>query len=142
MIAPDIWSKLHGAATHFPIALVLVSAFCELAASFIPRGRKLHHQLGSTATVTLLLGAAGSYVAVLTGLITAKWQFWGRATLLRHHQFVWPAFVLLTGLATWRALRGANPSRSGVLWFRILLLLNAGLIGAAGYWGGELFNEG
>src|SRR5580658_9075464 len=102
-IEPTIWSNLHGATTHFPIALMLVSAFCD-GASLPCRKADWQSALRSTATVTIVLGALGSYVAVATGLIVAKWQFWGHGTLLRHHQFVWPAFALMVGLATWRAM--------------------------------------
>jgi uncharacterized membrane protein len=141
MIDPSIWSKLHGAFTHFPVALMLVSVFCEIAARLLPR-REWQNHLHATASVTLVLGAIGSYAAVFTGLVTAKWQPWGHATLLRHHQFVWPAFALMTGLATWRILGRPNLSRTSSAAYLALMCLAAVLIAIAAYWGGEMLSQG
>ena len=60
-IDPTIWSKLHGATTHFPIALMLVSALCD-SVSLIPGDAERQRGLRFTATVTIVLGAlVGSY---------------------------------------------------------------------------------
>jgi len=140
-IDPTTWSKLHGATTHFPIALMLVSAFCD-GASLACGKADWQRALRSTATVTVVLGALGSYAAVATGLIVAKWQFWGHGTLLHHHQFVWPAFALMVGLATWRAAARFSPSRKPPIAYLILMVFAAALMSGAGYWGGELLNHG
>ena len=138
---PSNWSKLHGAATHFPIALMLVSAFCE-AAAIVFRDGEWRRGFRFTAGLTLILGALGSYAAVLSGLVMARWQVWGHGTLLRHHQFVWPAFALMTGLATWRIVaRNASERRATVI-YTALMFLAAALMSGAGYWGGELLNGG
>lgn len=140
-IEPSIWSKMHGAATHFPVALMLVSAFCEVAALAMRDGES-RRGLRFTAGITIVLGALGSYAAALSGLVMSRWQIGGHAALLRHHLFVWPAFALMTGLATWRAVtwksRADTPSRIYVG----LMILTAGLMSGAGYWGGELLNGG
>jgi uncharacterized membrane protein len=141
MIEPSIWSKLHGASTHFPIALMLVSAFCD-GASLLCRNAHWRRNLRSTATVTIVLGALGSYAAVGTGLIMTRWQFWGHGTLLHHHQFVWPAFALMVGLATWRMVKLRSTSQRPAVLYLVLMLLAAGLMSGAGYWGGELLNHG
>ena len=141
IIEPSLWSKLHGASTHFPIALMLVSAFCD-GACFACPNVDWKRQLRSTATVTIVLGALGSYAAVGTGLIMTKWQFWGHGTLLHHHQFVWPAFGLMIGLATWRIFKRRSPADSPAWTYLALMLLAAALMSGAGYWGGELLNHG
>lgn len=141
MLDPSIWSKLHGASTHFPIALMLVSTFCE-AASFFGKNAEWRQGYRFVATVTIVLGALGSCAAVVTGLVMSHGQFWGHATLLRHHQFVWPAFVLMTGLATWRVFAHGEPSRGPAVVHLILLVLTAALMSGAGFFGGELFHEG
>jgi len=140
-IDPTTWPKLHGATTHFPIALMLVSAFCD-AASLACSEEDWRRALRSTATVTIVLGAMGSYAAVATGLIMTKWQFRGHGTLLHHHQFVWPAFGLMVALATWRV--GARPpsSKNLPIAYLLLMLSAAVLMSGAGYWGGELLNHG
>lgn len=138
----SIFSKFHGAATHFPIALMLVSAACDIA-SIVVADPKRQSDFRFAATLTLTLGAIGSYAAVVSGLMLSHWQVWGHGTLLRHHMFVWPAFVLMTGLATWRLAtsRRAAASRPAVTYL-VLMLLASALMGGAGYWGGELLNRG
>jgi uncharacterized membrane protein len=138
---PDIWSKLHGASTHFPIALVIVSAFCDAWAWLCPR-EELQSKLRFAATVTIVLGALGSYAAVFTGLVTARWQIWGHATLLRHHQFVWPAFALISALAAWRVVHYGQPSRREATINLLIMLIAVAVVSLAGYWGGELLSEG
>ena len=54
MIEPSIWSNLHGATTHFPIALMLVSTFCDCLSLFWP-GTESQRVFRSTATVTIVL---------------------------------------------------------------------------------------
>jgi uncharacterized membrane protein len=140
-IEPSIWSELHGASTHFPIALMLVSAFCD-GASLVCLDANWQRALRSTAAVTITLGALGSYAAVFTGLIMTKWQFWGTGTLLHHHQFVWPAFALMVGLATWRVVKPLPVSRRPALAYLVLMFLAAALMSGAGYWGGQVLNHG
>ena len=141
MIEPSIWSNLHGASTHFPIALMLVSTFCDCAA-LLHRHEDWRRTLRATATVTIALGALGSYGAVATGLIMTKWQVWGHGTLLRHHQFVWPAFALMTGLATWRVFAHRLSGDETSKLYLVLMFVAAGLMSGAGYWGGETLNHG
>ena len=141
MIEPSVWAKLHGASTHFPIALMLVSALCD-GVGFFSKDAGLRRSYRFAGTVTLLLGALGSYAAVLTGLVMTKGQIWGHATLLHHHQFVWPTFALMTGLATWRIVVRADPSRKSTAIYLVLMILCAVLVSGAGYWGGELLGEG
>jgi uncharacterized membrane protein len=140
-IEPTIWSKLHGATTHFPIALMLVSAFCD-GVSLLWANAEWQRALRSTAALTITLGALGSCAAVATGLITTKWQFWGHGTLLHHHQFVWPAFGLMVALATWRLAARLPLAQAPPMAYLILLFLAAALMGGAGYWGGEVLNHG
>ena len=138
---PSVWSNLHGASTHFPIALMLFSAFCDCVSLFTrdPERRRGFRFAGS---VGIVIGALVSYAAVLSGLIISRWQFWGHATLLRHHQFVWPAFAMMTGLAAWRILARNDASRVPTATSLALMLIAAALMSGAGYWGGELLNQG
>ena len=136
---PSIWSKAHGAFTHFPIALMLVSAFCDGVSPFCGNAER-QRALCSTATITIVLGALGSYAAVATGLMMTKWQVWGHGTLLHHHQFVWPAFALMVGLATWRVITRRTVERPPTAYLALMLLATA-LMSGAGYWGGELLNR-
>ena len=141
MIEPSVWSKLHGASTHFPIALMLMSALCD-GVSFFSKDAGLRRSYRFTGTITIVLGTFGGYAAILTGLVMTKGQMWGHAALLRHHQFIWPAFALMTGLATWRIVSPTEPSRKAAGIYLALLILSAVLVSGAGYWGGELLSEG
>jgi uncharacterized membrane protein len=138
---PSIWSNLHGASTHFPIALMLVSAFCD-GASLLARDAERRRGFRFAGTVTIVLGALASYAAVLSGLIVSRWQPLGHATLLRHHLFVWPAFGMMTGLAVWRVLAREETSRAPTRISLALMLVAAAVMSGAGYWGGELLNQG
>ena len=113
-IDPSLWSKLHGAATHFPIALMLVSTLCD-SASLVPGDPERQRGFRFAGTVTLTIGALGSYAAVASGLVMARGHVWGHGALLWHHIFVWPAFALM--------------------------FLAAALMSGAGDWGGELLNR-
>ena len=121
---------------------MLVSAFCD-GVSLLCGKVEQQRAMRSTATITIVLGALGSYAAVATGLIMTKWQIWGHGTLLHHHQFVWPAFALMTGLATWRVITRRIRRLKGPPWvYLALMLLAVALMSGAGYWGGELLNRG
>ncbi len=86
----------------------------------------------------VILGALGSFGAVFTGLALSKWVVGGTGSILRHHIFVWPAFGLIVGLGAWRFLVGPRPARSPFIIYIAILLLACGLIGAAGFFGGEM----
>jgi uncharacterized membrane protein len=140
-IDPENWSKLHGAATHFPIALMLVSAFCD-GASLLAAPAEWRRGLRFAALITIVLGALGGNAAVASGLIMTKGQAWGHATMLRHHQFVWPAFALMNGLAAWRIATVRQLDLKPSVLYLALTGLAALLVSGAGYWGGELLNQG
>ena len=120
---------------------MLVSTLCDLAGLF-PGDAERQRGFRFAATVTITLGALGSYAAVTSGLMLSRWQVWGHGALLRHHQFVWPALVLMTGLATWRFATRNRTSQRPTTVYLILMILTAALMGGAGYWGGELLNRG
>jgi uncharacterized membrane protein len=138
---PSIWAKFHGAFTHFPIALMIVSAFCDTVSLFIADAEACRgFRFGGA--ISLVIGAFGGSAAILSGLVTARWQFWGHATLLMHHRFVWPGFALMTILAIWRISVRGRITRRPTAFYIVLMFLAAALMSAAGYWGGELLNEG
>jgi uncharacterized membrane protein len=133
----SVWAKAHGATTHFPIALVLVSVVFDVAGcvwSERPASRDLH----AAGYWTILIGALGSVAAVLSGLLMTKGSVLGHDALRIHHLFVWPAFALLVAGATWRALVGSRIERPMLIGYLIAMAIVAVLVTAAGYWGGEM----
>ncbi len=137
-IDPTLWPKLHGASTHFPVALAMVATLFEGLGFVLPRSSRHKAHLQNAGYYTIILGAMGTIPAVLSGLFLTKGETLGHNALLFHHLFVWPAFAMLIGLGTWRALVGENFSRRGFAFYLAGLLLTAGLMAGAGYWGGEL----
>ena len=140
----SLWVKMHGGTTHFPIALVMASVLFDLVGSLAPDNADKSRSAGfrTAGFYTLILGALGSLGAVASGLVISHGQLWGRGNLARHHTFLWPAFGLLMALAIWRLLVGNSASRRGLRIYLAVSMVTAALMGAAGYWGGELLLNG
>ena len=137
-IDPTLWPKLHGASVHFPIALAMSAVLFDGLGALIPKSSPRKGQLHAAGYFTIILGALGTFPAVLSGLFMTRGRMLGHDALLFHHLFVWPAFAALVGLGVWRALVGENASSRGFAIYLGVLYLTAGLMAGAGYWGGEL----
>lgn len=135
-----LWSRMHGATTHFPIALVICSAAFD-GIGFLLRGRPVAKDLHTVGYWTMLLGAAGSCAAVVTGIVLTRGEVWGHGMLRMHHLFVWPAFGLLVALATWRVLVEGRITRVLLACYLMVLACAMGLVCVAGFWGGELISR-
>ena len=134
---PSYWAKAHGAATHFPFALTLVSGALD-AAGFALAGRPVVRDLHAAGYWTIVLGAIGTVPAVATGLLMTRGSVLGHGALRLHHLCVWPAFALLVALAAWRVSAGRRSTRPALGGYLLVVVLAAGLMSAAGYWGGEM----
>jgi uncharacterized membrane protein len=128
---------MHGAAVHFPIALVLCSLALETLAC-LPAGPARRRGLRSAGYWTLLLGAAATVPAVVSGLVMTKGVMLGHDALRLHHLFAWPAFALIIGVAAWRSLTPDLATPRARACYIAVMGLSAALVSAAGYWGGEL----
>ena len=138
LIDPTLWPKLHGASVHFPLALAMAAALFDGLGVAWPKSSARKAQLHAAGYFTIILGALGTFPAVLSGLLMTKGEVLGHDALLFHHLFVWPAFACLVGLGVWRALVGDEVSFRGFTAYLVVLFLTAGLMGGAGYWGGEM----
>jgi uncharacterized membrane protein len=136
-LPPDIWARLHGASTHFPIAMILGATAID-GLVVVAWGKPLGRSANAAATYCLSLGALGGLLAVVSGLYLTKGELWGDGALRWHHRFVWPAFGLMVAVAVWRLLVGERLGRRGFLVYVMVELILAGLTAAAGYWGAEL----
>jgi uncharacterized membrane protein len=141
---PILWAKFHGAATHFPIALTMTSTTCDLLGSCVRDDPLKSRQAGLHAAglYSLLIAALGSIAAVLSGLFLSQGTLWGRGNLAQHHLYLWPAFGLLLALAVWRLMVGNRASNPAFRIYLAAAVLTSALMGAAGYWGGELIMNG
>jgi uncharacterized membrane protein len=135
------WDKLHGAMTHFPIALLLFSTACDFV-SVTLRKLSFSRELRIVSFYGLAAAALASLGAVISGIALTKGDLWGRGNFAWHHRFVWPAFALLVALAVWRLVVRDAMSRAGLILYLVLMLLASGLIAAAGYFGGEILLSG
>ena len=135
------WDKLHGAMTHFPIALLLFSTACDFVSVMLKK-LPFAREFRSVSLYALPVAALASVGAVISGIVLTKGDLWGRGDFAWHHRFVWPAFGLLMALAVWRLVVREAMSRFGLCLYLILMLLASGLVAAAGYFGGELLLSG
>src|SRR6266478_8206974 len=130
-----LWAKMHGGTTHFPIALIMVSALFDMASLFFPDNpdKTRRSNLLAAGFYTIILGALGALGAVGSGLVMSKGQLLGQGNLARHHVFLWPAFGLLIGLAIWRLVVRDRASPLGFKIYLACSTLPAVLMATAGY---------
>jgi uncharacterized membrane protein len=140
----SLWIKMHGGMTHFPIALVMASIAFDLAALVVPESADKSRRAGlrDAGFYTLVMSALSSFGAVLSGLVISHGEIWGRGNLAHHHTFLWPAFGLVIALAVWRLVAGNRASSNAFKAYLAASVITGALMGATGYWGGELLLNG
>ncbi|HTL57320.1 MAG TPA: DUF2231 domain-containing protein [Candidatus Limnocylindrales bacterium] len=131
------WARMHGGATHFPIALLFVSVAFDHA-GFWWRGELRGREFRALGFYSLLIAASVAPMAVLSGIILSKGILLGRGLLALHHYFIWPAFGLLIGLAVWRLVMRERASLPAQACYLALASLTLAAMMAAGFWGGEM----
>jgi uncharacterized membrane protein len=131
------WARMHGGATHFPIALLMVSVLFDHA-GFWWRGEVRRHEFRAVGFYSLLIAAAMSPAAVISGIALSKGILLGTGMLALHHYFIWPAFGLLIALAVWRLVTGERASRRARGCYLALASVTLAAMLSAGYWGGEM----
>lgn len=123
------FAKIHGATTHFPVALLVASLVCDSGATLFPRLRGLR----GAAYWSLLGAALGTIPAIISGVVMTRGDLLGHDVLRLHHIFVWPASALLVGLTAWRLL-----VRRSSLVYLVASFATTGTMMGGAYWGGEL----
>jgi uncharacterized membrane protein len=131
------WARMHGGATHFPIALLMVSVVFDHAA-FWWREELRRRDFRVLGFYSLLIAAAASPAAVLSGIALSKGILLGTGMLALHHYFIWPAFGLLIGLAVWRLVTRERASRRACGCYLAIASITLVAMMSAGYWGGEM----
>lgn len=133
----SFWLRIHGGATHFPIALLFVSVLLDLLAIYWPdnAARRGLHAAGSLLACIAVIASFG---AVISGLVISHWRTMGTGSLLRHHLFVWPAFAISIALVVWRLLMRDRATSRAFLIYICGMAIASALTFAAGYWGGEM----
>jgi uncharacterized membrane protein len=131
------WARMHGGATHFPIALLLMSVLFDHA-GFWWRDKLRRNEFRSVGFYSLLIAAAASPAAVISGIALSKGVLLGTGMLALHHYFIWPAFGLLIGLAVWRLVTREYASQCARGCYLALASITLVAMMSAGYWGGEM----
>jgi len=135
----NLVNHVHGAITHFPIALLFVSVALDLVA--IVKKPNLHW----SAWLLLVLGTIGAVVATITGLIS-HFPYEEDPVLLaaiEPHQYTAFAATAVFGALTiwrWRSVRRGSDigGRSAYLALGLLGLI---VLGVTGFLGGNLLSE-
>ena len=135
----NLVNHVHGAITHFPIALLFVSVALDMVA--IVKKPNLHW----SAWLLLVLGTIGAVVATITGLIS-HFPYEEDPVLLaaiEPHQYTAFAATAVFGALTvwrWRPVRRGSDigGRSAYL---ALALLGLIVLGVTGFLGGNLLSE-
>jgi uncharacterized membrane protein len=133
----NLAARMHGGATHFPIALLMVSVVFDHAGFWWPNEVR-RREFRAGGFYCLLIAAASSPAAVLSGLILSHGKLLGTGALALHHWFVWPSFGLLIGLAVWRLVVRERASRRAGGGYLVVATLTVVAMMTAGYWGGEM----
>ena len=131
------WARIHGGATHFPIALLMVSVLFDHAA-FWWRNELRRREFRALGFYSLLIAAVASPVTVFSGIALSRGVLLGSGMLALHHYFVWPAFGFLIGLAVWRLVMRERVSNCAVGCYLAFASLTLAAMMSAGYWGGEM----
>ena len=84
------WDKLHGAMTHFPIALLLFSTGCDFVSVMLKK-LPFARELRSVSLYALAVAALASVGAVISGIALSKGDLW--------------ALVILAGITDLSGLR-------------------------------------
>lgn len=133
----SFWVRMHGGATHFPIALVLTAAFFDLA-GLVVRNENHRQNFRVAGRYAIVVGGLLSFGAIVSGLALSKGTLLGTGLMARHHAFVWPAFGLLLALAVWRLIVGEHARPNMFKLYVVAEIVAAFLMATAGYWGGEM----
>jgi len=128
------WVEIHGALTHFPIALLMIAAALEVgaAAFLLPRWRAI--------SFWMVAGAALSGVAALiSGLVTADGMEGGGGPLMPTHRLAAYGAVAVAIIVT--AARARERDRTAPRAAPALMaavVIAASLVGLTGYLGGRM----
>jgi len=136
---PEIIPNLHPLIVHFPIALITVSVFFNIAA-VATRGRFLSRNFAILAHTLLWLSAVSVLPAVFLG-----WQAYNSVThddashaaMLIHRNWALGTSVVLIILASWDVWRNKIDSHP-VWWFVVAVIGAWSMVGITAWHGGEL----
>jgi uncharacterized membrane protein len=128
--------EIHMAAAHFPIGLLLSSAWFDITGLALRRP-----SLRETGFRVHLLGIIAAAVTVVLGLLGNPFQGAAGETgaIVFQHQAVGIAGLVIFGaLAAWRARRRNAMRGLGLALYTAATCLGVGVVGLTGYLGSQL----
>jgi uncharacterized membrane protein len=136
---PEIIPNFHPLAVHFPIALIMLSAFFHVLGWF-SRGSRCGNHCAILGHTTLWLGALAAIPTVLLGWMASNsvnHDEAGHLAMLSHRAWALITLAVLIVIAGWDALRNKVEAeiKPG---FVILTIAAATLVGITAWHGGEL----
>ena len=126
-----VFGNLHPATVHFPIALISVAALLESVQIL----RKRAEPAPGTRVLTAL-GAVGACFASLFGWLLEEYSGTAGDTF-DFHKYIGLGSTAVAVAAGLLCIK-ATCCKGSLIALRVTLILGAGLVGAAGYLGGEL----
>ena len=140
------WPEMHGAITHFPIALLLGGLFFDIAAQIKKRDENLAHAWRIVSFWMLVLAVLSSVPSLFTGWVTGN-QIYGSqgpmpAIFVWHRALAFfssgTAILLLLMRVRARDYESSTRADSRRAPLLVLALLAAIAVGATGHFGGRM----
>ncbi|NRA37022.1 MAG: hypothetical protein HRU15_02675 [Planctomycetes bacterium] len=134
-----IFAHLHPLVVHFPIALLLVAAFCELLSlRYSAHAQNFHFCL----RLCIIIAAASALMSVWTGWVNAGYEGYADKTVWTHRWGGVSVAVVSVLLIILDGLRCKKPDVQKLqLAFRIFLIIVVILVSIVGHTGGELVHD-
>ncbi|GAB4452488.1 MAG: hypothetical protein OHK0029_03490 [Armatimonadaceae bacterium] len=132
------WQHMHGASSHFPIALLLVAFLVDLGATILRR-----EQWRLISFFCLIVGTLGLIPSLISGLAGGNGWFgvvWANAAysekMPQHRQIALIASALAFVVMFWRVIRRERLRGGEWAMYLVALFITCALIGYTGFLGG------
>jgi len=128
------WQHIHGASSHFPIALLIFAWLFDVGGTIL--GRREWRVIGFWAVIA---AAVISFPAIGSGLTGQLGWFgaktWEAESLILHRNVALASGGLSQVLAIWRIIRGSKISGGEWIFYLVLLTAGVGIVGYTGFLG-------
>lgn len=135
------WPEIHGAITHFPVALLMAAAAFEIGV-LLTRNKERQEAWRTTSFWMLVVAVVTAVPSLLSGYITGLTVFPKNARAPIIFDWHWMSALATTALSIvalwWRVRQRDRLSRPTRLACVLLMTIAAGVVGGTGYWGGKM----
>ena len=134
------WREIHGAVTHFPVALLMAGAFFEVLAH-LTKNAKRRDEWFRVSFWMLVVSVVTAVPSLLSGYVTGR-EVFGDATPPQIFNWHWMSAVLTsvlaTGLLLWRLRTRDELSQAARRATTLILVVASLTVGYTGYLGGKM----